>query len=110
MQKQYGKTTGQLETVVKGFAWLLDGYDYKLVVNGLKQYLRRHNDIPSPSDIINIIDPPKPVWQPDKSYYIKLQEIVKKSNYSPYALNDDEKEYIEKYEKHMQIARKNGDE
>jgi hypothetical protein len=57
MQKQYGKTAGQLETVIEGFCWALGKYPVDVVIEGLRQYVMRHPDIQSPSDIANIIDP-----------------------------------------------------
>lgn len=104
MQKQFGKTTGQLENVINGFCFVLSEYDPKKVFWGLAQYLKEHNDIPTPSDIVKIIDPKPPEWKPDKSYYIKLQQLEKE--YGKYALNDDEIDYCRRYEDHMRIELK----
>lgn len=109
LQKQYGKTAEQLKTVIEGFCWALQGSDPEKVIAALQVYILNHSDMPTPYDIRAIIDPIPEGFKPDKAYYIKLQELVKNSNFSPYALNDEEKEYIRKYEEHMQIQRKNSE-
>lgn len=104
LQKQYGKTTGQLENIVKGFLWAMKAYEPKEVIRGFGQYILSHSDMPTPFDIRQIIDPVQEPWRPDKSYYIKLQEIFKRDG--PYGLNEDEIEYIQLYEAYMQKERK----
>lgn len=99
LQKQFGKTTGQLENIVEGFIWVLSPYSAQSVIMALGEYMRRNSDMPTPSDLVKIIDPLPPVWKPDKSYYIKLQDIFKRDG--PYGLNEDEIEYIQKYEDRM---------
>ena len=75
-------------------------YPVEKVIWGFGQYIKANADMPTPSDIVKIIDPQPPAWRPDKGYYIKLQEIHKQ--HGPYGLNTDEIEYIAKYEEHMQ--------
>lgn len=96
MQKQFGKTTGQLENIVSGFLWIMEPYPVDIVVGAFAKYLREHSDMPTPSDIVKIIDPKKPekIW--DKAVYIKLQKIYDQEG--PYGLNEDEYEYIRGYE------------
>ena len=108
-QKQFGKNSEQLESMIKLFRWVMKDYPIEKIMFGLAEYVRRNSDIPTPSDIIKIIDPPIEQWKPDKSYYIKLQEILKISNFSAYALSDEERDYVNKYEEYMQIARKRGE-
>lgn len=103
LQKQYGKTTSQLETIVDGFLWALAGYSVEQVTDGFRKYISRKSDMPTPADIINIIDPIKEPWRPDKSYYIKLQEIFKREG--PYGLGQDEIDYIYAYEDYMRKER-----
>lgn len=57
LQKQYGKTRSELETLVEGFYWILAEYPVDRILTGIQRYVKRHPDIPSPSDIANIIDP-----------------------------------------------------
>lgn len=108
-QKQFGKNSEQLENMIKLFCWVMKDYPLEKIMNGLAEYVRKNSDIPTPSDIIKIIDPPREEWKPDKAYYIRLQEILKASNFSAYAWSDEEKDYVNKYEEYMQLARKRGD-
>jgi hypothetical protein len=98
-QKQFGKKPEQLENIVKLFCWVLKPYSIELVMAGLSKYMAEHSDIPTPSDIVKIIDPKPPEWRPDKAYYIRLQQIYKEQG--PYGLDTDEIEYIRRYESHM---------
>lgn len=101
LQKQFGKTTGQLENIVEGFCWAMQVYSPDDVIRGFAQYILTSNDMPTPSDIVKIIDPKLPAWKPDKAYYITLKEIHKQNG--PYGLSLDEIEYIGKYEDHMRM-------
>ncbi|UEM08086.1 hypothetical protein JL101_035405 (plasmid) [Skermanella rosea] len=62
LQKQYGKTGAELEVLVEGFCWVLQGYAMDVILDALRQYVAvpGNSDIPAPSDIIAIIDPPEP--------------------------------------------------
>lgn len=104
LQKQYGKTTDQLENIVAGFCWALAAYPVELVVEGFKQYITIKSDLPTPADIRQIIDPIPPQWVPDKPYYISLKKIF--AEQGPFGLADDEMEYIKKYEEYMLHAQK----
>lgn len=99
MQKQFGKTTGQLENIIVGFCWALADYDPALVIDGLGEYIRNNSDMPTPADIVKLIDPKPPAWKPDKPYYISLKKIHDEQG--PYGLDNDEIEYIRRYEEHM---------
>lgn len=99
LQKQFGKNTGQLENIVAGFCWALAKYQVEEVIRGFGEYIQRHSDMPTPADIVAIIDPkpPEKVW--DKSVYYKLQQIYKEQG--PYGLNNEEYEYIRNYEEQV---------
>lgn len=56
LQKQYGKTAANLETLVEGFAWLLEEYTSEEITWSMKQYILNNSDIPAPADIKKIID------------------------------------------------------
>lgn len=99
MQKQYGKTTGQLETLIKGFCWALSQYPAAQVIEGFQKYVITKSDMPTPCDIRNIIDPQPPTWMPDKAYYVNLKKI--REEHGPFGLDQDEIEYIAKYENHV---------
>jgi len=84
LQKQYGKTSANLETLVNGFLWVLADYPIAEILSALAQYVKRHSDIPAPADIVNIIDPPKAEWKPDWPAYIALKKRVQRDGYYPY--------------------------
>lgn len=99
LQKQYGKNAGQLQNIVDGFLWVLSEYPVQKVIQAFGQYIRTKTDMPTPCEIVRIIDPQPLEWVPDKSLYITLKEILKKDG--PFGLDTDEIEYIKKYELHM---------
>lgn len=105
LQKQFGKTTTQLENIIDGFCWALQDYPLSEIIRGFGVYIKRNSDMPTPSDIVAIIDPIKQPWKPDKAYYISLKDIHKTQG--PYGLNDDEIEYIQAYEAYMKNERRN---
>jgi len=92
LQHQYGKTPSQIETLVRGFAWALRGYPMETIVNAFREYVLRKGDVPSPSDIINIINPQKEPWTPDWKVYEALKE--RKKAEGEFALTTEEEEYI----------------
>lgn len=104
MQKQFGKKIEQLETLVEGFCWALQPYSVDEVVRGIGEYIRCKPDMPTPSDIRNIIDPIKKSWEPDWTYYGQLKELVKKEG--PYALSHEEAEYCGACEEHTLAKRR----
>lgn len=99
LQKQYGKTPAQLESIVAGFLWALAPYDPTAVIAAFGVYILSHSDMPSPFDIRQIIDPIKPDWVPDKAYYVSLKQLEQHGG--KYALNTEEIEYVKKYEDHV---------
>lgn len=104
LQKQFGKTTGQIENIIEGFCWAMQRYPVERVIWGFSEYILKNSDMPTPADIVKIIDPKPPEWKPDKPYYISLKEIQK--NDGKYGLNDEEIEYIQRYEVYAQNERK----
>jgi hypothetical protein len=56
LQKQYGKTQAELETLVEGFSWALAEYNIADITKAMAQYIKTANDIPAPFDIIKIIE------------------------------------------------------
>lgn len=55
MQKAYGKTPSELETLVEGFSWALADYTMQNIIKAMREYVLNNSDIPAPSDIIKII-------------------------------------------------------
>jgi hypothetical protein len=92
----YGKTPQQLGTASEVFVRMLSKYDMELVREGFYSYMERNSRMPTPSDIINIIDPPP--WKPDWAYYHSLKESIKRGNQlSPYSA---EHRYMKKCEEY----------
>lgn len=56
MQKAYGKTQAEFETLVEGFAWALAGRDMAQVTRAFRAYVLGHSDIPAPADILKLMD------------------------------------------------------
>lgn len=75
LQKQFGKTPSQLNNIVDGFLWALQGYPIDRIIDGFRQYIRRKSDMPTPSDIINIIDPLPPKPEFARAYYVHLRKL-----------------------------------
>jgi hypothetical protein len=103
VQKQFGKTPGQLHTIIEGFCWALQRYPAERVVSALGEYMLLRADMPTPYDIRQIVDPipETPKW--DKAYYVRLMKL--REEHGPYALNDDEEEYVKGYEDHVRMQR-----
>jgi hypothetical protein len=99
VQRAYGKTAADLPVMVNGFSWALRSYPVKRVIEALGEFMLQSPNIPTPFEIRQIIDPPKAAFVPDKPYYVRLQKL--KSEQGKYALNDDEEEYIRRYEEHI---------
>jgi hypothetical protein len=100
VRKQYGKNAGQLENILAGFCFALQPYSLEAVLNGLAEYMRQRPDMPAPADIVAIIDPKPHEWKPDKAYYVSLKKIY--SEQGPYGLDNEEMEYIRRYEDYNQ--------
>lgn len=66
MQKQYGKSQSELETLVDGFAWVLADYGMDEIALGFAEYIKSNSDIPAPADIKKIID--------SSRYYASIEE------------------------------------
>lgn len=56
LQKVYGKTNNEIETLVEGFN-LIIGEKESLddIKTAFMQYMRENSDIPAPSDIVKIL-------------------------------------------------------
>ncbi len=102
LQKTYGKTPSELETLVEGFAWAMQDFPVDTVIKAIGAHLLQSPTIPTPFEIRQIIDPIKKPWEPDKSYYFRLSKLLQDDG--PYALNDEEISYMKKYEQHMRNA------
>lgn len=56
LQKQYGKTQAELETLVEGFSWALADYAMPEIIKAMRKYVLTASDIPAPADVIKIIE------------------------------------------------------
>jgi hypothetical protein len=99
LQQQYGKSAADLELLVEGFAWVLKPYAVERVLDGIEVFMRENFTIPTPYDIRQIIDPIPPKFKPNPAYYVKPQKIFEAEG--AFGLNDDEIEYIRRYEGHL---------
>ena len=55
LQKTYGKSQDEIETLVEGFAWALDGFEMPEIMEAMRSYILSKNDMPAPADILVII-------------------------------------------------------
>src|SRR5574343_570256 len=114
----YGRKPDQLTEISKLFVVMLKGYPLEKIKEGFMQHMKRSSRMPTPADIINLIDPPPPPpWKPDWAFYVAIKESVKRGNflssYSPeyaymkrcesWAMNNL-KEYDEREEHQQTIA------
>lgn len=81
LQKQYGKTSAELEVLVDGFEWVLKDYEVKDIINAMGEYIKRNSDIPAPADIVKLID------EAIKYRDIKLPSIEKLKSYRDKGIN-----------------------
>lgn len=104
LQKQYGKTSAELEALLNGFLWLLDDVSTENILMAMKQYANSHNDIPTPADIRNIISPPP---QPlSAAVYVKYQKLTRDGH----ILLSDERAYCRAYEAQEMAKARGGSE
>jgi hypothetical protein len=72
----YGKTPDQLANATKMFVNILKDYPMDAVIKAFGSWMRRSSIMPTPADIINIIDPPpaKPCWNTVRAIENKIKE------------------------------------
>jgi hypothetical protein len=78
LQKAYGKTQAELETLVEGFSWALAEYRMPEIIRGMREYILTHSDIPAPADIIKIIDAKRHAEAVQKPSIERLREYQEK--------------------------------
>lgn len=90
-QKSYGKQI-ELKNIFSYYDLKLNGrFSARQVINALNAYTDKHNDMPAPADIINIIDPVI-----TEAQYVSAQKWQERNGYPIFS---DAKDIIEKYEK-----------
>lgn len=83
-QKTYGDKAQMMEYRDGMFQLILEDYPYRVIRAAFIEHVKRKPDLPSPSDIVNLIDPePEPL---SAALYVSLQ---KKSCSGEYLLSDE---------------------
>ena len=98
IMKGYGKNEQNLDAMISAFEWALADYPHDDIKAAMGQWLRTSNEVPTPADIIAIIDPPAPAL--DKTVYLALK---KKGTISLW-----EQDYITAFERGSVSAWKKG--
>ncbi len=81
MLDTFGRKPDQLKEISKMFVEMLRGYPLEKIKSGFHQHMKRSSRMPTPADIINLIDPPPPPpWKPDWAYYVSIKESIKRGN------------------------------
>lgn len=90
--KKYGEAADTTEMRDAGFQMMLGDYDIETVTKAFRTYLKTNKEIPTPADIIEIIDPSvKPL---DRAFYSELLKRRAKGEY----LTSTEWAYVHRYE------------
>lgn len=98
LQKAYGKTQAELETLVEGFSWAMAGYGIEEITYAMREYIKTNSDIPAPADIIKIIDRKREL---DNYQYPTIETLIRyKKKGLP--LTEMQKEQLRQYEEAQQ--------
>lgn len=71
----YGKTPDQLANATLMFVNILKDYPMDKVISAFGSWMRRSSTMPTPADIVNIIDPPPP--KPDWAAYVAIRQKIR---------------------------------
>lgn len=72
-QQTFGKDPEQMNNLTKLFLFTLADYPYELISKALRFFIKHNKEMPTPSDIVNIIERDgKPPF--DKAVYITLMK------------------------------------
>jgi hypothetical protein len=85
----YGKTPDQLTDACVVFVNLLKPYPMGEVIKAFGEYMRRHTVMPTPADIIAIIDPPAPT--PDWAAFVSIKQRMQDSYQF---VSDKDRQYV----------------
>lgn len=93
MLKKFGESADVAEMRDEGFQMVLGEYPIEDVQRAFVQYLKVGREVPTPADIVEILDPSvKPLCP--RMY----QALVNRSKKGPFELTKHEWRYIEQYE------------
>lgn len=99
MLKKYGEAADVTAMRDAGFQWMLGEYPIEKVRNAFRQYLKTGKEIPTPADIIEILDPSaKPKCG---QVYARLLSL---SRTGPFSLTTAENEYLKLYEQQKMVG------
>lgn len=99
-QKNYGKDVN-VKDLFNYFRLKLDGrFTAESVIGAIEKYTDRHNDIPAPSDVINILCPEQP-----KISYAEYKLAIEQWKANGYKSNCHYKQTMNEYEKQGQEDR-----
>ena len=89
--KLYGKTQAELGTMVEGLCWAIPDFPMGLIIDAMALHVRRKSELPTPADLLAIINPPKPKFRPNNAVYVGIKQRMK----DPYAfITDAERDYV----------------
>ena len=91
IQKKYGEQADHVKVRDDEFQRKLGHFCFNEVERAFEVYTNRRNDIPSPSDIINILEPPPPIFK--EAMFISIKQ---KSKWA--YITSDEWNYCSGYE------------
>lgn len=89
----YGKSPEQLPDIIKMFVLVLQEYNIQTIQRAFAQYLRQSSAMPTPADIVNIIEPPQE--ELSAAVYVTIRKKIIDGNV--YVTNA-EKEYVHAFE------------
>jgi hypothetical protein len=89
----FGKTNQALPNIIKFFIVKLKKYPFEKVYEAFDEWTDRHSTMPTPADIINIIEP---LPEYSKTLYISLCEKKKNDIY----LSPQQRQFMAEFEKH----------
>jgi len=75
------------------FQLVLAGFPYRRIREAFIEHVRRKPDLPTPSDIVNLLDPPKPVLS--ATAYHALRRKIEQEGYYPLS---DERAFLRAFE------------
>lgn len=92
-QNTYGDKAAMMEYRDQMFQQVLVPYPISLVREAFIEHIRCKANLPTPADIVNLIEPPEPT--PDWAAYVGILARLKEGGY----VSDDQKEYLRWCEK-----------
>ena len=92
--KLYGKEPEQLESLTRMFKRVLGRFSWQEIEQAFDQYLAHNTEMPTPADIVKIIEPPA---QPRKWCGAMYIQLCKQRTQGQF-MSNEELDYIRDYE------------